>query len=209
MHMDTSGGLKEFLPMFSVLEVSESNVGTLEGPTTLATVLCDEQACSNAVEFDRRLNARPGFVDGGSPIIIAVQRERAAFLHWGGLRGLSKMQFKQHEAEDVIEHPGLHEGDGLVTRRRFFRSVTRLPVVSEVWELPPGASEGSHIHGDERPLEEFYYFIEGQGVMWMDDNEFPVGPGDAVLAPSGVDHGFRSTGDVPLKLVIIWGKPAE
>ena len=119
------------------------------------------------------------------------------------------MQFKQHEDEDVIEDPGLHEGDGMVTRRRFFRSVTRLPVVSEVWELQPGASEGSHVHGDEGPLEEFYYFIAGRGVMWMDGEERVVEAGDAVLAPPGVDHGFRCVGDDTLKLVIAWGKPTK
>ena len=30
------------------------------------------------------------------------------------------MSWKQHESEDVMVEPGLHEGDGVVTRRRFF-----------------------------------------------------------------------------------------
>ena len=33
----------------------------------------------------------------------------------------------------------------------------------EVWELPPGASEGSHVHEGNDTLEEFYYFIAGRG----------------------------------------------
>ena len=119
------------------------------------------------------------------------------------------MNSKQHESEDVILEPGLHEGDGTVTRRRFFSGVSRLPVRIEVWELPPGASEGSHVHEGDDTLEEFYYFIEGEGVMWMDDEEFPVGAGDAVLAPPGVDHGFRCVGNDALKLVIAWGKPTR
>ncbi len=118
------------------------------------------------------------------------------------------MHWKQNESADVISAPALHEGDGVVTRRRFFRDATRLPVKIEVWELPPGSSEGAHIHEGDDALEEFYYFIAGQGVMWMDDEELPVGPGDAVMAPPGADHGFRSTGDGPLKLVIVWGAPA-
>ena len=52
------------------------------------------------------------------------------------------MNWKQHESEDVIVHAGLHEGDGAVTRRRFFHGASKLPVRIEVWELPPGASEG-------------------------------------------------------------------
>ncbi len=106
-------------------------------------------------------------------------------------------------------HPALHEGDGAITRRRFFSDATKLPVKIEVWELEPGASEGRHVHEGEDTLEEFYYFIAGEGVMWMDDKEFPVSTGDAVMAPPGVDHGFRCVGDATLKLVIAWGKPRQ
>ncbi len=117
------------------------------------------------------------------------------------------MEWKQNESEDVIDTPALHEGEGIVTRRRFFRDATRLPVHIEVWELPSGSSEGSHVHEGDNTLEEFYYFMSGQGVMWMGDEEVQVGPGDAVMAPPGVDHGFRTVGDETLKLVIAWGVP--
>ena len=95
------------------------------------------------------------------------------------------MAWKQSEAADVTDTPAIHEGEGVITRRRFFRDTTRLPVRVEIWELPPGASEGSHIHDGDDALEEFYYFIEGQGVMWMNGQEMPVRPGDAVMAPPG------------------------
>ena len=117
------------------------------------------------------------------------------------------MDWKQNESEDVIGTDGIHDGEGVITRRRFFRDATRLPVTIEVWELPPGASEGSHIHDGDNILEEFYYFLSGEGVMWMGSEEVAVGPGDSVMAPPGVDHGFRNTGDDTLKLVIAWGIP--
>ena len=119
------------------------------------------------------------------------------------------MDWKQSESEDVIRTPEMHEGEGVITRGRFFRDTSRLPVNIEVWELPPGASEGSHIHEGDNTLEEFYYFLAGRGVMWMGAEEVSVGPGDAVMAPPGVDHGFRNTGDTPLKLVIAWGVPTS
>ena len=119
------------------------------------------------------------------------------------------MNWKQHESEDAILEPGLHDGDGTVTRRRFFHETSNLPVRIEVWELPPGASEGSHVHEGEDTLEEFYYFISGRGVMWMEGEELVVEAGDAVLAPPGVDHGFRCIGDDTLKLVIAWGEPRK
>ena len=79
------------------------------------------------------------------------------------------MEWKQSETADVINTHAVHEGDGVITRRRFFRDATRLPVKVEIWELPPGASEGSHIHGGDDELEEFYYFIEaGASCGWTD-----------------------------------------
>ena len=95
------------------------------------------------------------------------------------------MNWKQHESEDAILEPGLHEGDGVVTRRRFFDGASKLPVRIEVWELPPGASEGRHVHEGDDALEEFYYFIAGRGVMWMDGEEQVVEAGGCGIGTAG------------------------
>ena len=87
------------------------------------------------------------------------------------------MEWKQSETADVVDTPEIHEGEGVITRRRFFHEAVKLPVKFEIWELPPGASEGSHIHDGDEALEEFYYFIGGEGVMWMDGREQPVRQG--------------------------------
>ena len=84
-----------------------------------------------------------------------------------------------------------------------YRSASR----SGNWLL--GSSDGGHIHKGEDALEELYYFIEGEGVLWADGEDVPVRAGDAILAPEGSDHGFRNTGNKPLKLMIIWGKPGD
>lgn len=103
----------------------------------------------------------------------------------------------------------IHEGDGEIKTRGFFDDASKLPIKFQMWELEPGVSEGSHIHEGENALEEIYYFIKGKGVMWVDGEDVPVQAGDAMLVPPGVDHSFRNTGDVPLKLTIIWGKPSD
>ena len=117
------------------------------------------------------------------------------------------MDWKQNETVDVISTPTMHEEEGAVTRRRFFCDSTKLPASIEVWELPPGSSDGSHVHEGEEALEEFYYFIAGRGVIWMDGEELSVVRGDAVMAPPGVDHCLCSTGEEPLKLIIAWSAP--
>jgi mannose-6-phosphate isomerase-like protein (cupin superfamily) len=119
------------------------------------------------------------------------------------------MHFKQNEASDVLETPKIHDGEGVILRRRMFREDSKLPIRMEVWELDPGVSEGDHIHDGDSELEEIYYFLEGEGVMSVEDEDVPVTAGDSIMVPPGVDHGFRNTGNSLLKLVLIWGKPQE
>ena len=114
----------------------------------------------------------------------------------------------ENDSTEVITKPAFHDGEGVIKTRAFFNEVIRLPIKFQMWELDPGASEGVHVHEGDRALEEIYYFLSGDGTMWADGEEFPVTAGDAVMAPAGSDHGFRNTGSEPLKLVIIWGKPA-
>ena len=80
----------------------------------------------------------------------------------------------------------------------------------QIWTLDPGDSEGDHTHGDaDTPLEEFYYFLEGTGTMYINKQEIPIKSGDTFLVPPNIDHGFKNTGDSILKVLIIWGLPNE
>jgi mannose-6-phosphate isomerase-like protein (cupin superfamily) len=117
------------------------------------------------------------------------------------------MYYKTSESAVTKLSQAIHEGDGEIIRTPFFGDVSKLPVRYEIWALEPGGSEGRHVHDGQSALEEFYYFIEGEGLMWADGEDIPMTAGDAVLAPEGSDHGFRNTGSEPLKLLIIWGKP--
>ena len=56
--------------------------------------------------------------------------------------------------------------------------------------LPPGSGTDRHFH---RLSEEFYYLLEGRGVMEIDGEEREVGPGDAILIPAGAWHQIRAT----------------
>jgi mannose-6-phosphate isomerase-like protein (cupin superfamily) len=114
---------------------------------------------------------------------------------------------RQTDRSDVRHQEAIHEGIGTITRLGFFREHSRLGVRFDIWELPPGATEGSHIHGQESPLEEIYYFLEGRGTMTIEGELVSVSAGDAVMVPPGVDHDLRNTGDTTLRLVLLWGRP--
>lgn len=71
------------------------------------------------------------------------------------------------------------------------------PVRVGVQISPPGYSTGTHSH----PYMEIVSIIEGEGEAWMDgqDGVATIGPGTTLVLPAHVKHGFRVTGDVPLK----------
>ena len=122
------------------------------------------------------------------------------------------MYWKEIESELPVRHQKVYEGEGEIKRRRFFDGVSRLAVNIEKWELEPGYSEGNHTHDEAHlgePLEEVYYFLKGSGVMYVDGEDVPVAAGEAVMVPPGSDHGFRNTGDGPLTLLLLWGRPTE
>lgn len=65
--------------------------------------------------------------------------------------------------------------------------------------LPP------HVHDHE---EQLYYVIEGEGIIRMDDREFALRPGTAVMIAPGVVHGVTNPNDKPLRYLdffIDWG----
>jgi mannose-6-phosphate isomerase-like protein (cupin superfamily) len=66
--------------------------------------------------------------------------------------------------------------------------------------LKKGCSIGYHEHHGE---EEIFYIIKGRGVVQDNDEERPVGPGDAVLTGAGSGHSIRNDEDDPLELVAV------
>jgi mannose-6-phosphate isomerase-like protein (cupin superfamily) len=118
--------------------------------------------------------------------------------------------WKETDSTDLRHQEAIHEGVGTIVRRMFFRKQSRLGVKFDIWELPPGASEGDHTHGahgEGRALEEIYYVLSGNGMMRIDGEEVAVAPGDAIMVPPGVDHGLYNTGAEPLRLVLLFGEP--
>lgn len=82
--------------------------------------------------------------------------------------------------------------DGSIIRSLLDRS--NAPVANQSLaeaSLSPGTQTAPHHH---KLSEEFYYVIEGEGVMTIDGAEREVGVGDAILIPPGARHTLRNTG---------------
>ncbi|GAA3328273.1 cupin domain-containing protein [Paeniglutamicibacter sulfureus] len=100
----------------------------------------------------------------------------------------------------------LHEGSG--TRMQFhFADEMRMPVAIQTWELEPGGHEGMHAHHrDDMTLEEFYLVLEGTASMRVGQEQHELKAGDSILAPAGVEHDLRNTGDGTLRVLVVWGE---
>jgi len=61
--------------------------------------------------------------------------------------------------------------------------------------LAPGAVTHRHYHPQS---EEVYYILQGQGRMYLEDEERTVNPGDAIAIPPGYKHYIHNTGSTPL-----------
>jgi len=137
-----------------------------------------------------QLDDRLGFYDSGKQ----THPTCGGNLHW-----------KQSEKNDAQVIQRIHHGHGSIKRRSLFKQSSRLPIQIEIWELDEGVSEGDHIHGAPRALEEVYYVLGGAGEMTIDGNKVSVNRNDSIMVPSGTEHGIKNTGNSPLKIMVIWG----
>jgi len=65
--------------------------------------------------------------------------------------------------------------------------------------LKPGVSIGVHSH---EKGEEYYFVIEGTGIMTLDGEEYEMGPGDISVVYAGGSHGLRNESDGDLRILV-------
>jgi mannose-6-phosphate isomerase-like protein (cupin superfamily) len=52
-------------------------------------------------------------------------------------------------------------------------------------------------------MDKVYQVVEGEGVILLEGRELPIKAGELVVAPEGVPHGIRNTGDQRLLVLAI------
>lgn len=65
-------------------------------------------------------------------------------------------------------------------------------------EIAIGQETRLHRH---RVSEEIYYVLQGEGVMQLGIETFPVATADSICIPPGIPHKIRNTGNITLKLL--------
>ena len=64
----------------------------------------------------------------------------------------------------------------------------------------PGQQHALHAHAG---MDKVYQVLSGNGVFVLEDREIPMQPGLMLVAPEGVPHGVRNSGDEQLVLLAI------
>jgi len=71
--------------------------------------------------------------------------------------------------------------------------------------LKPGEMMGDKAHGHNF-IDETFYFVEGEGVMVVNDKEFPAPQGSVFFCEPKEMHNIRNDSDKPVKIVFIKGE---
>ncbi len=56
-------------------------------------------------------------------------------------------------------------------------------------------------------IDQFFRFESGTGKCIIDNNEYHVADGDAIIVPAGAKHNVINTGTTALKMYTIYGPP--
>lgn len=74
----------------------------------------------------------------------------------------------------------------------------------DVYCLMPGQAQKPHRHAD---ADKVYAVLEGKVTVTIGQETAEVGPGQAVLAPAGVDHGVINSGPDNAALLVMMTPP--
>ena len=74
----------------------------------------------------------------------------------------------------------------------------------DLYCVAPGQAQKPHTHGGE---DKIYYVLEGAGRFSLGGREERLEPGDALMAPSGVEHGLVNDGTEPLLVLVVVSPP--
>lgn len=135
----------------------------------------------------------------------------AMALPGNGARALVKGgdQFSvESDSTDIHDFEHIHHGLGSLGVRLFGFGGAPAPANFLIYDIPPGCSEGVHVHNTADPslgaFDEYYYVIDGTGVMPIGDEIVAVSPGDHVHTPMGVRHGIENTGTAMLRVFLTY-----
>ena len=74
----------------------------------------------------------------------------------------------------------------------------------DLYCVAPGQAQKPHTHGDQ---DKIYVVLEGRGRISVGGSEDTLGPGEAVIAPAGIEHGLVNDGPAQLLVLVVVTPP--
>ena len=119
----------------------------------------------------------------------------------------SSIGYILEDTSELVQYGPLYDGQGQLRIRKFEFGQAALPANFLLYDIPPGASEGVHVHETGSPLgayEEFYFIVSGRGEMQINGERIPVKPGDHVFVPLGASRGIENTSSADLRVLLTY-----
>ncbi len=96
------------------------------------------------------------------------------------------------------EIASVDRGEGISTKPFVSKMVGSTNLTNGVTTFPPGAALRLHSHN----CDESVTLIEGEGVVEIDGEQFPIRPFDTTFVPAGIPHRFLNKSSRPMR--ILW-----
>ena len=109
--------------------------------------------------------------------------------------GFKAVHFSGIDAQDV-EAPGFK---GVEVRWLITKDDDATNFAMRLFKIKPGGRSAQHSHSWEHEV----YVLEGQGLVFCEDDETRIEPGYVVFIPPDVPHYFRNVGDEPLRFLCL------
>jgi quercetin dioxygenase-like cupin family protein len=97
----------------------------------------------------------------------------------------------------VVAGRCVYGGKGSISVELFSFGRAPAPANFLIYDLPPGSSEGVHVHrlGDQTKgsYDEYFYIVSGTGQMEIDGKAVRVEAGNHICVPLDVQHGIENT----------------
>jgi quercetin dioxygenase-like cupin family protein len=100
------------------------------------------------------------------------------------------------DASPIVIPPG--EGHRLGNVEFLARTTDTPRVNIGIIEIAPGRVIEAHVHEGE---DDAFYMLAGELTFFFAEEEAVAGPGTFVLAPAGIEHGFRNDRDEPARML--------
>jgi quercetin dioxygenase-like cupin family protein len=74
----------------------------------------------------------------------------------------------------------------------------------DLYCVGPGQTQKPHVHADQ---DKIYVVLEGRGRFSVGGRDDTLGPGEAIVAPAGQEHGLVNDGSHPMLVLVVVSPP--